>query len=45
MDNGVNFEGMARNADSHKGPELDPLVSFGADGGLKGVVVGGLYRA
>ena len=35
----VNFQGVARNADSHEGPELHPLVSFGPNGGFEGVVV------
>ena len=42
---GVDFEGVARHAYRHESPELNPLVSFGADGGFEGVVVGSLYRA
>ena len=45
LDDGVNFEGVSRHANSHEGPELDPPVAFGADGSFKGVVVGCLYRA
>ena len=41
----VDFEGVAWHTDSHKGPELDPLVPFGPDGGFKGVVVGRLDGA
>ena len=42
LGDGVDFKSMARHADSHKGPELDPLVSFGPNGGFEGVVVGRL---
>ena len=33
---------MAWHTDSHEGPELDPLVSFGPNGGFEGVIVGRL---
>ena len=38
----VDFEGVAWHTDSHKGPELDPLVPFGPNGSFEGVVVGRL---
>ena len=38
----VNFQGVARDTHGHEGPEFNPLVAFRPNGGLKGVVVGGL---
>ena len=38
----VNFQGVARDAHGHEGPEFNPLVAFRPNGGLEGVVVGGL---
>ena len=45
LSDGVDFEGVAWDANSHEGPELNPLIAFGADGGFKSVVVSSLYRA
>ena len=40
LSDSVNFQGMARHAYRHEGPELNPLVAFGPNGGFEGVVVG-----
>ena len=42
LSDSVYFEGMAWHTDCHEGPELDPLVPFGPNGGFEGVVVGRL---
>ena len=43
LSDSVYFEGVAWHTDCHEGPELDPLVPFGPNGGFEGVVVGRLY--
>ena len=40
LSDGVNFQGVSRHAYCHEGPELNPLVAFGPNGGFEGVVVG-----
>ena len=45
LDDGVNFKSVAGHANSHKGPELNPLVAFGPNGGFEGMVVGCLDRS
>ena len=45
LSDSVDFEGVAWHTDSHEGPEFNPLVPFGPDGGFKGVVVGRLDGA
>ena len=42
LNDGIYFKGVTWDTYSHEGPELHPLVSFGPDGGFKGMVVGGL---
>ena len=39
LEDGINFDGVTRHTNGHEGPEFNPLVPFGPDGGFKGVVV------
>ena len=42
LSDSINFQGVAWHAYRHEGPELNPLVAFGANSGFEGMVVGGL---